>query len=221
MAEKDSHLGSGYGVLLYCTDGGPDRQAYLKFQGVDFVTVASNNHASPTGALPFLLPASDSSNLMEAVFPIPSNRIERWVRETKTRSTGEKKEEKKRHSNTQLKEVDPHAENIASADQKPADIRYEAYLSLINYRIRNAYVRFSPPSLVYLLTDISPLLLPALLALPLPPKFRRNRPPPLHRTQHVKQPSTVRALESIAGGGRDGTSETVARDRCGSAGEGL
>ncbi|MCJ1356278.1 MAG: hypothetical protein MMC33_006272 [Icmadophila ericetorum] len=54
-------------------------QAYLKFMGIDFVTVASNNHASPTGALPFLIPASSSP--FENSLPIPSNKIQQWARE--------------------------------------------------------------------------------------------------------------------------------------------
>ena len=52
-------------------------QAYLKFHGTEFRTVSSNNHASPTGVLPFLLPAHASSS--EPSRPIASNRIERWA----------------------------------------------------------------------------------------------------------------------------------------------
>ncbi|GAB7340173.1 hypothetical protein MBLNU457_6647t1 [Dothideomycetes sp. NU457] len=53
-------------------------QAYLKFQNIDFQTVSSNNHASPSGVLPFLLPAHSSSS--EPAKPIASNKIERWAK---------------------------------------------------------------------------------------------------------------------------------------------
>jgi metaxin len=36
-------------------------QTFLRIAGVDVDLVPSNNHASPSGALPFLLPASDES----------------------------------------------------------------------------------------------------------------------------------------------------------------
>ncbi|KAL1997443.1 hypothetical protein VTN49DRAFT_883 [Thermomyces lanuginosus] len=49
-------------------------QAYLKFVGVEFDIVPSNNHASPTGALPFLYPASPPN-----IGPIPSNKLQKWA----------------------------------------------------------------------------------------------------------------------------------------------
>ncbi|EXJ80098.1 hypothetical protein A1O3_08384 [Capronia epimyces CBS 606.96] len=52
-------------------------QAYLKFHGIPLRTRTSNNHASPTGALPFLLPASQDPR--KPVVPVPANRIARWV----------------------------------------------------------------------------------------------------------------------------------------------
>ena len=52
-------------------------QAYLKFHGIPLRTRSSNNHASPTGSLPFLLPAS--KDLQRPASPVPSNRIARWV----------------------------------------------------------------------------------------------------------------------------------------------
>ncbi|ETI24030.1 hypothetical protein G647_03399 [Cladophialophora carrionii CBS 160.54] len=52
-------------------------QAYLKFHGIPFRTRPSNNHASPTGALPFLLPAP--KDLSRPSSPIPANRLTRWV----------------------------------------------------------------------------------------------------------------------------------------------
>lgn len=50
-------------------------QAYLKFVEIEFEIVPSNNHASPTGALPFLLPVhSHSANV-----PIPSSKVQKWA----------------------------------------------------------------------------------------------------------------------------------------------
>ena len=125
-------------------------QAYMIFKGIDFVTISSNNHASPTGALPFLLPASSSKSPGEAVLPIPSTRIERWIRgkNVSKKTTGSPSEEG-------WEEKNQHAEASASTEQKSSskeslDMRYEAYMSLLNYRIRNAYVglRFVPQSVV-------------------------------------------------------------------------
>lgn len=107
------------------------------FQGIDFVTISSNNHASPTGALPFVLPASSSKNPGEAVFPIPSTRIERWIRASRRtvgRSSDEGWEGRNGHA-------DASASARPSASSKDSvDMRYEAYTSLLNCRIRNAYV---------------------------------------------------------------------------------
>ncbi|KAG8526720.1 uncharacterized protein KY384_008149 [Bacidia gigantensis] len=85
-------------------------QAYLRFRGVDFVTEPSNNHASPSGALPFLLPSRSISGT-----PIPSNRLQRWCNENAPTNDG--------HGN---------ADHMS--------LRYEAYMSLLDYRIRNAYL---------------------------------------------------------------------------------
>lgn len=93
--------------------------------------IPSNNHASPTGALPFLLPAA--SDLARVQSPISSNSIQRWVRETVGADNG---------AGAQVKDT--------NTDQSPrggsSSMRYEAYKSLLDYRIRNAYV--SLPSLL-------------------------------------------------------------------------
>ena len=52
-------------------------QVYLKFHGIRFRTRPSNNHASPTGALPFLLPASKETPRPSS--PVPANRLAKWV----------------------------------------------------------------------------------------------------------------------------------------------
>ena len=115
-------------------------QAYLIFQGIAFITVSSNNHASPTGALPFLLPAQSSKNPGEAVFPVPSTRIERWVREKNAskEKAGSPPDEVWGKTNQPAEAYGSLKSNTTSKNS--SDIRYEAYMSLLNYRIRNAYV---------------------------------------------------------------------------------
>lgn len=47
-------------------------QTYLKLHNIPFRTRPSNNHASPSGSLPFLLPANTSS-------PVASSKLEAWT----------------------------------------------------------------------------------------------------------------------------------------------
>ncbi|KAI4229260.1 MAG: hypothetical protein L6R36_001008 [Xanthoria steineri] len=88
-------------------------QTYLKLAGIDFVTVASNNHASPTGSLPFVIPAASSadSTVLDLVRPIPSHKIQEWA-----------------------------GKQGATSRTEPDRTRYEAYLSLLDHRIRNAWL---------------------------------------------------------------------------------
>ncbi|KAL8709567.1 MAG: hypothetical protein Q9220_005659 [cf. Caloplaca sp. 1 TL-2023] len=87
-------------------------QTYLKFKGVSFTTVQSCNHASPTGALPFLLPASGTADsAMESLPPIASTKLQNWA--------------------------EKHGRNIRTESE---NIRYEAYMSLVDHRIRNAWL---------------------------------------------------------------------------------
>ncbi|KAI1380956.1 hypothetical protein F4677DRAFT_205599 [Hypoxylon crocopeplum] len=51
-------------------------QAFLKLAGVDFRLVSSNNHASPTGALPFLIPPSSNPATLA---PVPSYELEQYA----------------------------------------------------------------------------------------------------------------------------------------------
>ncbi|KAI9742167.1 MAG: hypothetical protein M1818_004067 [Claussenomyces sp. TS43310] len=86
-------------------------QTFLKIAGIDHQLVSSNNHASPTGVLPFLLPAAQSSHAGDhAALPIPSNRLVKYARER------------------------------GSEVAEPTGVRYEAYQSLLDHRIRNAWL---------------------------------------------------------------------------------
>ncbi|ODH17278.1 hypothetical protein ACO22_06279 [Paracoccidioides brasiliensis] len=87
-------------------------QAYLKFVGIPFETVASNNHASPTGSLPFLLPAlSSAATSGDPPLPVPSNKIQKWALEQ-----------------THVKD-DPQLSS-----------RFDVYMSLLDHRVRNAWI---------------------------------------------------------------------------------
>ncbi|KAJ4290464.1 hypothetical protein N0V90_010681 [Kalmusia sp. IMI 367209] len=84
-------------------------QAYLNFSDIDFQIASSNNHASPSGVLPFLLPASTDTS--KSPPPVPSGKLQRWG-----------------------------MDNSSTAIEEPGDLRYEAYLSLLDHRIRRAWL---------------------------------------------------------------------------------
>ncbi|KAL8736108.1 MAG: hypothetical protein Q9181_002549 [Wetmoreana brouardii] len=88
-------------------------QTYLKLIGVDFVTVLSSNHASPTGSLPFVIPASSATeaSTLDTVTPIPSNKLPEWA--------------------SKIRHV---------TKQEPENMRYDAYMSLLDHRIRNGWL---------------------------------------------------------------------------------
>lgn len=85
-------------------------QAYLKFVGIDFEITPSNNHASPTGALPFLLPAFPT----EAAVTIPSHKLQQWA-----------------------------IEQVHCEEEQQLNLRFDVYASLLDHRIRNAWVCYS------------------------------------------------------------------------------
>lgn len=85
-------------------------QTFLKLAGVDFCVRPSNNHASPTGALPFLLPPSTPGS-PRPQRPIPSNKLEQYA-----------------------------LDNARSKLPKDIGSRLEAYQSLLDHRIRNAWL---------------------------------------------------------------------------------
>ena len=101
-----------------------NHQVYLKFRGIPFYTVPSNNHASPTGALPFLLPSSSMPAANELSSAIPSTRLQRWIAKT-----------------TEHLNHNPDGEKPATAQEEPSGMRYEAYSSLLDRRIRSAWVK--------------------------------------------------------------------------------
>ncbi len=98
-----SWLATGFRLTL--------QKAYLKFSNINFRTVPSNNHASPSGALPFVLPASPDP--VKPTQPVPSGKLQRWA-----------------------------MNNSETAIEESGDLRYEAYLSLLDHRIRRAWVGY-------------------------------------------------------------------------------
>lgn len=85
-------------------------QAYLKFVGIDFEITPSNNHASPTGALPFLLPAFP----VDAAVTIPSHKLQKWA-----------------------------IEQVHCEEEQQLNLRFEVYASLLDHRIRSAWVCYN------------------------------------------------------------------------------
>ncbi|KAB2581127.1 Metaxin-1 [Lasiodiplodia theobromae] len=86
-------------------------QTYFKFSGVDFVTVASSNHASPSGALPFLLPGGANASVLDQPHVVPSGKLQKWV-----------------------------MDNGSTPVEEPDDDRFEAYMSLLDHDIRRAWL---------------------------------------------------------------------------------
>ncbi|KAI9643905.1 hypothetical protein NHQ30_007256 [Ciborinia camelliae] len=84
-------------------------QTFLKLAGVDHKIVSSNNHASPTGVLPFLLPGIKSNSSQDDHLPIPSNGLVKYARE-------------------QGKKL-----------QEPKSKKLDAYQALLDHNIRNAW----------------------------------------------------------------------------------
>ncbi|KAL2795079.1 hypothetical protein BJX66DRAFT_175480 [Aspergillus keveii] len=82
-------------------------QAYLRFVGIDFELVPSNNHASPSGVLPFLLPALPVGTSA----PIPSGKLQKWA-----------------------------IEEVHCEEEQQLNLRFEVYSSLLDNRIRNAWL---------------------------------------------------------------------------------
>ena len=110
----------------------PPAQTFLRLAGVDFRVLPSNNHASPTGALPFLIPYSPSSPLASstpesklptktqtpapAPAPIPSSKLEQWVLHNSSSSSS----------------------NSTKKDPPPG--RLDGYEALLDHRLRPAWL---------------------------------------------------------------------------------
>ncbi|KAL8826703.1 MAG: hypothetical protein Q9191_003628, partial [Dirinaria sp. TL-2023a] len=90
-------------------------QAYLKFADIEFATVPSNNHASPTGALPFLLSPCARDPLSSPTV-VPSSKLERWVQQ-----------QQRSH------------DSVTKKEPRQSMLRQEAYMALLDHPIRHAW----------------------------------------------------------------------------------
>ncbi|KAL1297228.1 hypothetical protein AAFC00_004792 [Neodothiora populina] len=87
-------------------------QVYLKFRNVSYRTLASNNHASPSGSLPFLTAAEVFTRTDKLrASPIPSSKIRNWA-----------------------------LEQNSQKDDHDLPLRAETYMALIDDRIRRAWL---------------------------------------------------------------------------------
>ncbi|TKA66886.1 hypothetical protein B0A55_08180 [Friedmanniomyces simplex] len=134
-------------------------QVYLKFTGMPFTTVPSTNHASPPGALPFLQPGVSASEPSKQQQPVPSNKLKRWIA---TQKPGEK------------------------AQEPPDDMRYEAFTSLIDHRIRRAWQRPTPATPLH-----RPLLSNTFVQLTIAHKLRRAAEMEILKSNPSSTPSTT------------------------------
>lgn len=76
--------------------------------GIDFELVPATNHASPSGALPYLLPALS----VESPLPIPAHKLQHWA-----------------------------IEQVRCEEEQQISVRFDVYASLLDHRIRSAWVR--------------------------------------------------------------------------------
>ncbi|TGO30831.1 hypothetical protein BPAE_0003g01160 [Botrytis paeoniae] len=118
--DRDARLPSLY---IFCREGEEENegrpsfnpgclkwQTFLNLAGVNHNIVSSNNHASPTGVLPFLLPGIKLNSSQDDYLPIPSNGLVKYAKE-------------------QGKKV-----------PEPKSRKLEAYQALIDHNIRNAWL---------------------------------------------------------------------------------
>ncbi|RMD43198.1 hypothetical protein DV735_g1906, partial [Chaetothyriales sp. CBS 134920] len=64
-------------------------QAFLRFRGIRPLLRPSNNHASPSGALPFLVPASGDGELSKS--PVTASKLPTWVTSQGSAATAEER----------------------------------------------------------------------------------------------------------------------------------
>ncbi|KAF1982445.1 hypothetical protein K402DRAFT_466745 [Aulographum hederae CBS 113979] len=113
-------------------------QTYLKFKGVGFRVVRSCNHASPSGVLPFVIPAGGRGS--DGAETVTAGGLGRWGREQGTRrrkGVGEKEKEAEDGSKGEAEQGEKVKEHEFEERQ---DVRFEMYMSLIDTRIRCAWL---------------------------------------------------------------------------------
>jgi metaxin len=96
-------------------------QAYLRFCGIAFVVRKGCNHASPSGSLPFLM-VGDGGGGGDGLGNGGKEKDITYVTTAKMQAWAKRNCDK------------------GKVVEEPEDLRYEAYLSLIDLRIRRAWV---------------------------------------------------------------------------------
>lgn len=132
-------------------------QTFLRLAGVDCRIVSSNNHASPTGALPFLIPASSSSSS-----PQNAGGPTDLVSGSSSSSNSSSNNNKKAAQTSSLAPVTSGKLEQYALDRRTATIsevpshKLEAYQALLEHRIRNAwlYALYLSPSNAALLSEL-------------------------------------------------------------------
>lgn len=86
-------------------------KAYLNFCGIDHKLCPSSNHGSPSGVLPFLQPAAPAKDSSSVPDAVASNKLGKWIKS-----------------------------QPSTVPEESEDLRYEAYVSLVNNALRKAWV---------------------------------------------------------------------------------
>ena len=150
----------------------------MNIAGIDHRLISSNNHASPIGALPFLLPAVSSSSFQESLLPISSNKLIKYATE--------------------------HGGRV----DESSSMRYSAYQSLLDYRIRNAWV-----GSIFFRRQLMLTRAPALHTLPRTSELLSSRIPTLRLFNLFKSDRSSLNSTPTTGRSRSGTVEAYACNR--------
>ncbi|KAL1864786.1 hypothetical protein VTK73DRAFT_5665 [Phialemonium thermophilum] len=105
-------------------------QTLLKFAGVRFRLVSSTNHASPTGALPFLLPPA----------PRPPSSSPRKATPTTAAVTNPTTADRPVPSSSLLQYAIAHGTSPIPSPPPPLRLRHEAYQALLDGPVRAAWL---------------------------------------------------------------------------------
>ena len=84
-------------------------------------------------------PASNSALTIEPILPVPSSKLQRWARERLGKPDNSMRYEEK-YSSQSSQEQTVARSRPGNSSEEPLDMRYDAYMCLLDHRIRNAWV---------------------------------------------------------------------------------